>query len=71
MRKEFTASLYTNENVFKISYHYMHYLPNSICVMLVPRCLLERTKEALSKDPMILIDDIKEFKHVSLHKTED
>ena len=61
MRKEFTASLYTNEDVFKISYHYMHYLPSSICVMLVPRCLLERTKKALAKDSSILIDSIEEI----------
>lgn len=51
--------LYTDEDVFKISYHFMHFYPSTICVMLVPKSLLERTKDVLSKDPMLIIDSIK------------
>ena len=51
----------TNEKVYDISYHYMHYNPSTIVKMLVPECLLERTKEVLSKDTNLLIDSIEEL----------
>lgn len=52
------ARIYTDEDVYKITYHYIHYLPGNICVMLVPSCLYDRTRQALAKDLSILIDSI-------------
>lgn len=51
----------TTDTMYKIIYHYIHYVPSEIVSMLVPECLLEKTKEALAKDSSILIDDIEKM----------
>lgn len=50
-----------NEKMYSIDYHYIHYIPSSIVKMIVPECLLERTKQALAKDSSIIIGDIEEI----------
>lgn len=56
-----TISLYNHEyqDIFKIYYHYMHYLPNESVAMLVPKDLLDITLETLKKNPLVLIDQVK------------
>lgn len=41
-------------------YHYMHFYPSCVVKVECDGCLIERTIELLKKDPMVLIDDIKE-----------
>lgn len=59
-RRTYGAVQNTTGVMYKITYHYMHYIPSEIVSMLVPESLLNKTKEALAKDSSILIDSIEE-----------
>lgn len=56
-KKEFESN-----KKYSFYYHYMHFYPSCVVKVECDGCLMERTIELLEKDPMVLIDGIKEIK---------
>ena len=53
---------YESNKWYSCYYHYMHDHPNCIVKIECEGCLIERTLKLLQKDPLVIIDDIKEIK---------
>lgn len=51
---------YAPSKKYSFYYHYMHFYPSCVVKVECDGCLMERTLKLLEKDPMVLIDGIKE-----------
>ena len=54
---------YDSTKKYIFYYHFMHYIPSCIVKVECNGSLMERTLEILQKDPMVIIDDIKEIEN--------